>query len=63
MTQLRSLLYVAAKHQFEFTVTYISTNENTIPDAVSRLDFHKFWKLAPHANPVMTTPLPVPGGW
>ena len=63
MSMLRSLLYLAAVHQFEFRAVYINTHANTIADALSRLDFYKFWHLAPDANIVMTHPIAVPANW
>lgn len=63
MNLLRSLLYYAAKYQFEFRATYLSTHTNTIADALSRLDFYRFWRLAPSANVSMTNIVDIQSSW
>ena len=56
MTLVRALFYIAATYQFDFSAEYIHTKSNTVADALSRLDFHRFWTLEPEADIVMTTP-------
>ena len=63
MELVRSLLYLAATYGFEFQVHYINTKVNTVADALSRLDFHRFWKLAPNADIIMTQPAALPIGY
>ena len=56
MTLLRQLFYIAASTPFDFSATWIDTKSNDQADALSRLDFSRFWRLAPAANIVMTQP-------
>lgn len=56
MKLVRLLFYLSATHQFEFTSSYINTKINAIADSLSRLDFYRFWRLVPSANPRMTMP-------
>ena len=56
MDLVRALFYLSATYQFEVTATWIGTKVNTLADALSRLDFHKFWRLAPAAEIAMTRP-------
>ena len=56
MVLLRTLFYVAATYQFEFSSQYINTKVNCVADSLSRLDFYRFWHLVPGANFVMTRP-------
>ena len=56
MDLVRALLFIAAFYQFEFSSAYINTHDNVIADSLSRLDFHKFWRLVPAADSCMTQP-------
>ena len=56
MDLVRALLFIAATYQFDFSSAYISTHDNVVADALSRLDFYKFWRLVPGADITMTTP-------
>ena len=63
MALVRSLLYLAAVNCFEFSATYINTKDNDVADALSRLDWHRFWGLAPDASVTMTPPATIPQGF
>jgi len=63
MALVRSLLYLAAVNCFEFSATYINTKENDVADALSRLDWYRFWGLAPEASVTMTVPGIIPHGF
>ena len=56
MNLLRRLFYIAASAPFDFSAAWIDTKSNDQADALSRLDFARFWKLAPKANIAMTKP-------
>ena len=56
MDLVRALLFIAATYQFDFSAEYIGTHDNCIADSLSRLDFHRFWRLVPIADSTMTTP-------
>ena len=56
MALLRKLFYIAASSQFDFSAKWIDTKSNDVADALSRLDFSRFWKLVPDADIVMTQP-------
>ena len=57
MVLLRKLFYIAASAQFDFSAEWIDTKSNDIADALSRLDFSRFWALAPNADIEMTRPV------
>ncbi len=63
MCLLRSLLYIAAKYQFRYKAEYINTKDNTIADSLSRLDFYRFWRIAPDSDVRMTSTRPIPLGY
>jgi len=63
MCLLRSLLFIAARYQFRYKPMYINTKDNTIADALSRLDFYRFWHMAPSSDIYMTQTLPIPLGY
>ena len=50
MHLLRALLMKAATHNFFFTAQHIAGSDNKIPDALSRLNWQAFHRLAPHAD-------------
>ena len=53
MDLVRTLFYLSATYHFEIMAVWIDTKTNTVADALSRLDFFRFWNLA---NIVMTEP-------
>ena len=57
MTLVRELFFIAAKYQFEMSACYVNTRDNSVADSLSRLQFTRFQKLAPHADTCMTTPV------
>ena len=57
MVLLRYLSLVAARNSFGFTASYTPGRDNSIADALSRFDFQRFHRLAPHASH-MATPIP-----
>ena len=59
MELLRKLFYIAASSQFDFSATWIDTKSNDVADALSRLDFSRFWSLVPDADIVMTQPVAI----
>ena len=56
MKLVRTLFYVCAQHQFECNAIYLSTHENEVADALSRVDLRRFRKLVPEADIEMTEP-------
>ena len=62
MRLVRSLLYIAATHNFHYQARYINTKDNTAADALSRLDFARFWQLQPDANIQMANTRAIPLG-
>lgn len=56
MKLVRGLFYICAKNNFECSATYISTKENSVADALSRLDMVRFRSLVPNADAYMTIP-------
>jgi len=59
MALVRALFYIAAQYNFECTATYISTHDNGVADALSRMQFDRFRSLAPMADVTMTVPVTV----
>lgn len=59
MTLLRSLLGVAARHNFTFQAIHISGVSNPVADALSRFNWQVFRQLAPECSPA---PTPIPLG-
>lgn len=57
MVLLRYLSLVAARNSFAFTASYTPGRDNSIADALSRFDFQRFHRLAPHAAH-QGTPIP-----
>ena len=51
---LRKLFFTAAKHNFTVNVSHISGTSNVLADALSRSQVHRFFQLAPGANPLPT---------
>ena len=63
MQLVRALFYIAASTPFEFSATYINTKKNCVADSLSRLDFHRFWRLVPGADTLMTHPATLDSYW
>jgi len=63
MTLVRSLMFLCAIHSFELTAVYINTRDNDVADALSRLDWYRFWRLVPDADILTTLPAPIPDGF
>ena len=57
MCLVRKLFFVAARYQFEFRSTWISTKVNLTADSLSRYDWGMFHKVAPEAEHIMTQPI------
>jgi hypothetical protein len=57
MQLLRRLALVAAKGNFAFASRHVAGVHNEIADSLSRFQFRRFRKLAPHAS-IVPTPLP-----
>jgi hypothetical protein len=51
MNLIRKLFFIAARHQFDFKTVYVSTTDNNLADALSRMDMPRFHKAAPEACP------------
>ena len=51
MDLVRTLFFVAANNNFHVVIRHISGIDNSIADALSRLQLSKFRALAPHADP------------
>jgi hypothetical protein len=58
MTLLRKLFFVAARNNFTVTIRHIPGIRNSIADAISRMQFQRFFSLAPQAS---KDPTPIPG--
>lgn len=56
MELVRELFHIAADAGFEWSAKYISTSDNGIADALSRLEMNRFRALAPNMEAEMTTP-------
>ena len=54
MTLIRKLFFITAKHNFTVNVKHIPGTNNSIADALSRLQMVKFRQLAPKAHPIET---------
>ena len=63
MQLVRALFYIAASTPFEFSATYVNTKKNCVADALSRLDFARFWNLVPGADVCMTHPCVLDSHW
>lgn len=50
MALVRALFFISAQHEFLVHCVYINTKDNTIADALSRLDFVRFRREAPCAQ-------------
>lgn len=57
MDLIRKLFFICAKYNFELSTCYVNTHANDIADALSRLQFDRFRRLAPHADECMTMPV------
>ena len=51
MSLVRKLFFIAAKYNFTVNIKHIPGTNNTIADALSRLQMAKFRQLAPSASP------------
>ena len=51
MDPVRTLFFVAANNNFHVVIRHISGIDNSIADALSRLQLSRFRALAPHADP------------
>ena len=60
MDLIRSLFFIAAQHGFVFRVSHIAGTDNSIADALSRLQLARFKTLCPSSDPLPTRPLPLP---
>ncbi len=56
MELVRSLYFVMCKHNIDCRSEYIATNENTLADSLSRMDFTLFRQCHPEAERHMTPP-------
>ena len=56
MILVRSLFYISAMFNFEVSCCYVNTKLNSVADSLSRLQFERFFSLAPCANKSMTFP-------
>ena len=56
MQLIRKLFFVCAHYGFEVSAVYVNTKCNDVADALSRLQFKRFFECAPHAASVMTPP-------
>jgi len=54
MRLLRSLLFSAACHSFSFLSQHVPGVNNQLADALSRLNWQEFRRLAPDAQPLPT---------
>lgn len=57
MNLVRTTLRIAARYNFILLIRHISGIDNSIADALSRLQLSRFRSLAPSANP---DPVPLP---
>ena len=55
MSLVRKLFFIAAKHNFTINIKHIPGTDNSIADALSRLQMDRFRQLAPTASPTETT--------
>ena len=58
MTLLRKSFFTAAQNNFTVTIKHLPGTKNSIADAISRMQFQRFFSLAPQAN---RDPTPIPG--
>ena len=49
MDLVRELFLISASHQFTVHCVYINTHENKVADALSHMEFARFWQEAPKA--------------
>ena len=54
MSLVRYLSLLAARHSFSFTASPVRGKSNPIADSLSRFQFQRFRRLAPHANSLAT---------
>ena len=60
MRLICTLFFMAARHNFTLLINHIPGVDNSVADALSRLQFHRFCQLAPEADSEPTpTPAPV----
>ena len=58
MALLRTLFFTAARHHFHVLLTHLPGTKNTLADTLSRMQFTRFFVLAPQAD---STPMAIPG--
>jgi hypothetical protein len=56
---IRSLYYYTVLYKIEYKAFYLPTHENTLADAVSRLEFHKLYSCKPDIDEWPTEPVSV----
>ena len=54
MSLVRYLSLLAARHSFSFTASPVRGKSNPIADSLSRFQFQRFCRLAPHADSIPT---------
>ena len=54
MSLVRYLSLLAARHSFSFTASPVRGKSNPIADSLSRFQFQRFRRLAPHADSIPT---------
>ena len=54
MSLVRYLSLLAARHSFSFTASLVRGKSNPIADSLSRFQFQRFRRLAPHADSIPT---------
>ena len=63
MSLVRYLSLLAARHSFSFTASPVRGKSNPIADSLSRFQFQRFRRLAPHADSIPTQiPQQLPSG-
>lgn len=56
MDLVRALFFICERNNIECACTHITTTDNNVADALSRLQFTRFWELDPNADVCMTQP-------
>lgn len=56
MALIRALYYYTSIHCIRYRPVHLFSADNSLADAISRLDFVRFGQLNPYADPVMTQP-------
>jgi hypothetical protein len=57
---MRTLLYIAATHDFNLNITHIAGVDNTCADLLSRGQVERFLECPGSHDPLPTTLLPLP---